>query len=42
MFILASFARFKVGEYGTYFDKNYPNPVLSNLDSDIVCVSACE
>ena len=42
MFILASFARSKVGEYGTYFDENYANPVLSNLDSDIVCVSACE
>lgn len=26
------FARFKAGEYGTYFDKTYANTVLSNLD----------
>lgn len=38
MFLLASFARSKVGEYGTYFDKNYANPVLSGLRH---CVCKC-
>lgn len=42
MFALAKFPRSKAGECGMYFDKTCANPVLSNLDSNIVCVSAHE
>ena len=42
MFILARFTRSNAGEYGAYFDKTYANTVLSNLDWNIVNISACE